>query len=244
MFPNYDNPVPTKINHNKLGYYDAQKKCRCCYIANGNSLLDGSKNTNFFCIPVNLEGFTESDNKAFFKAIENAFNHLINLAASDPIYAKKVSQYADDPFLTGDYKPTDGGITSSKSATIQMTKTSGGQYTLPVVINGVLKLDFYLDPGASDISIPLDVYNTLKRLNSIQDDDGLPPINFKLANGQIAKGKRVVLSSIELGGHRIFNVQATIIDNQNAPCLLGQNVLALFGRYTINNNNGTLFFQR
>ena len=61
MFPNYDNPVPTKINHNKLGYYDAQKKCRCCYIANGNSLLDGSKNTNFFCIPVNLEGFTESD---------------------------------------------------------------------------------------------------------------------------------------------------------------------------------------
>ena len=40
---------------------------------------------------------------------------------------------------------------------------SGGTYGLPVLINKAITLDFVLDSGASDVSIPKDVFGTLVR---------------------------------------------------------------------------------
>ena len=39
----------------------------------------------------------------------------------------------------------------------------GGVYEIPVEINGVITLNFVLDTGASEVSIPADVFLTLYR---------------------------------------------------------------------------------
>jgi hypothetical protein len=48
---------------------------------------------------------------------------------------------------------------------------SGGIYQVPVVINDALKLDFIVDSGASDVSIPADVVFTLIRTGTIKKSD-------------------------------------------------------------------------
>ena len=47
----------------------------------------------------------------------------------------------------------------------------GGVFTVPVSINSVLKLDFILDSGAADVSIPADVVLTLIRTGTISSAD-------------------------------------------------------------------------
>jgi predicted aspartyl protease len=39
---------------------------------------------------------------------------------------------------------------------------SGGTFQVPVIINGALRLDFVIDSGASAVSIPADVVQTLR----------------------------------------------------------------------------------
>jgi hypothetical protein len=48
---------------------------------------------------------------------------------------------------------------------------TGGIYRLPVEVNGVITLQFVLDTGASDVSIPADVALTLYRTGTIRDTD-------------------------------------------------------------------------
>jgi len=42
-------------------------------------------------------------------------------------------------------------------------KLVGGTYVVPVLINGKIPLDFTLDTGATDVSIPEDVYGLAPR---------------------------------------------------------------------------------
>jgi uncharacterized protein YecT (DUF1311 family) len=48
---------------------------------------------------------------------------------------------------------------------------ANGVYKVPVVINGVLPLQFVLDSGAADVSLPADVFSTLRRTGTISDAD-------------------------------------------------------------------------
>lgn len=46
----------------------------------------------------------------------------------------------------------------------------------------------------------------------------------------------------EIGGISLSNVEASVVDNINAPLLLGQTALAKFGRVTIDYNENTIEF--
>ena len=59
----------------------------------------------------------------------------------------------------------------------------GGVYTLPVRINGVITLNFILDSGAAEVSIPVDVVSTLLRTGTIKESDFLPGQVYTLADG-------------------------------------------------------------
>ena len=47
---------------------------------------------------------------------------------------------------------------------------------------------------------------------------------------------------MEIGGRVLNNVQATVVDNIEAPLLLGQSALAQFGRVSIDYNSNTIEF--
>jgi aspartyl protease family protein len=48
---------------------------------------------------------------------------------------------------------------------------------------------------------------------------------------------------VTIGSRTIYNVQASIVDNDRAPLLLGQSALERFGTVTIDYNNNTISLQ-
>ena len=57
------------------------------------------------------------------------------------------------------------------SQTVVTLRKEGGTFVVPVEINGAITLDFTVDSGADHISVPLDVYSTLRRKGTIKDSD-------------------------------------------------------------------------
>jgi aspartyl protease family protein len=127
-----------------------------------------------------------------------------------------------------------------KKVNIVKVKKSNGVYSVPVELNGVLKIDFIFDSGASDVSISPDVAMTLLRTGTIKKEDWLEGAYYKFADGSVAKSKRFKLSSIKVGNKIIRDVTCSISNSIDAPMLLGQSVLSRFGKYTFDNVNQKL----
>lgn len=122
-------------------------------------------------------------------------------------------------------------------------KKKNGVYEIPVVINGVLKLDFIFDAGAADISISPDIALTLIRTGTVKDEDFIGTENYKLADGSIVKSKVFLLKEIQLGDKKVNNMKASISNSLKSPLLLGQSVLNKFGKVTIDYNKGVIVFE-
>jgi aspartyl protease family protein len=122
------------------------------------------------------------------------------------------------------------GYTTSKTEV--KLKKSGGVYEVPVELNGVLKIDFIFDSGASDVSISPDIASTLIKTGTIEESDWLPGAYYRFADGTTAKSMRFILKSIKIGDKVVYNVTCSISNSLDAPMLLGQSVLKKFGKYT------------
>jgi clan AA aspartic protease (TIGR02281 family) len=123
---------------------------------------------------------------------------------------------------------------------IQMTKSPGGTYDIPVELNGVLKISFIFDSGASDVSISPDVALTLMKTGTIKESDFIGTQQYMFANGSTATSQVFILQEIKIGGYVIKKVRASISNSIDAPMLLGQSVLQRLGKFGIDNNNHTL----
>lgn len=176
--------------------------------------------------------------------LRNAFTHLINLASKDSIYNTLDLVADSDPFANPIKKDTlnSNPITTINSNSIPMTKI-GGVYEIPIIINGVMKLNFIFDAGATDVSISPDVALTLIRTGTVTDKDFLGTETYKFADGSIAKSKVLIIKEIQLGNKKVNNIKASISKSINAPLLLGQSVLNKFGKITIDYNRGVIVFQ-
>jgi Sel1 repeat len=62
-------------------------------------------------------------------------------------------------------------------------KKVGGTFVVPIEINGAMTLDFTIDSGAADVSVPLDVFSTLRRQGTIEDADITGRQTYVLADG-------------------------------------------------------------
>lgn len=122
-------------------------------------------------------------------------------------------------------------------------KSTGGVYTLPVELNGVLKIDFIFDSGASDVSITPDVALTLIKAGTIKEQDWLQGAVYKFADGSTAKSKRFKLRSFKIGDRIIKNITCSISNSIDAPMLLGQSVMKQFGKYTFDNKKQVLIIE-
>lgn len=120
---------------------------------------------------------------------------------------------------------------------------SGGVFEVPVIVNEVLKINFILDSGASDVSISPDVALTLLKTGTISQTDWLPGTIYTFADGSSAKSARFTIRSIRLGNRILRNVTCSIAGNIDAPMLLGQSALHKLGSYQIDYRRGTLIFR-
>lgn len=123
---------------------------------------------------------------------------------------------------------------------VEMRK-EGGVYLVPIVVNG-LNLDFIFDTGASSISISAAEATVMARQGKITDDDIVGQAQFSDANGDVSVGTVILLRTVKIGDITLENVEASVVDNIQAPLLLGQTALAKFGKVTIDYNNNTIEF--
>jgi hypothetical protein len=79
-------------------------------------------------------------------------------------------------------KPPSAESTSSASISVPM-RMEGGTYVVPVLINGAITLDFVVDSGAADVSVPADVFSTLIRTGTIRPSDFVGRQTYVLGDG-------------------------------------------------------------
>lgn len=123
---------------------------------------------------------------------------------------------------------------------VRMEK-AGGVYLVPIKVNG-LDLKFIFDTGASSICLSSAEALVMLRQGQITQDDFVGQQQFQDATGDISVGTIIRLHTVEIGGILLKNVEANIVDNIQAPLLLGQTALSKFGKVTINYNNNTIEF--
>lgn len=124
---------------------------------------------------------------------------------------------------------------------IKMETENGVKYVW-VEIND-LKLRFIFDTGASNICISPAEATVLYRQGTLSKEDILNNEYFQDATGKISEGTKINLRTVKVGNIILENVEAIVIDNVNAPLLLGQSVFEKFGKIKIDNVNSEIVFE-
>ena len=124
---------------------------------------------------------------------------------------------------------------------LKMELENGVKYVW-IEINGI-RLRFIFDTGASSICISPAEATVLYRQGTLRKEDILDVEYFQDATGKISEGTKVNLREVRIGDMVLENVQALVVNNVNAPLLLGQTVLERFGSIEIDNLNGEIIFK-
>jgi clan AA aspartic protease (TIGR02281 family) len=129
----------------------------------------------------------------------------------------------------------------SGKTTVKMREENGVRY-IPMKINGQ-ELDFVFDTGASSICISTLEAAILAKNGLLSENDVIGEQGFVDATGRFSVGTKINLKTVKIGDRELNNVEATIIENPGAECLLGQTVLSRFGTYKIDNTKKEIVFE-
>jgi predicted aspartyl protease len=110
---------------------------------------------------------------------------------------------------------------------------------VPVEINGAITLDFAVDSGAGNVTIPADVYYTLVRTGTIKDSDIVGQRTVVLADGSQSKLPTFTIRSLRIGDKIIENVKASVLPLEG-QLLLGQSFLTRFKSWSLDNTRRVL----
>ena len=117
-----------------------------------------------------------------------------------------------------------------------------GTFKIPVRINGVLELQFTVDSGTSDVTIPVDVVTTLIRTGTIRDTDFVGEQTYRLADGSTIRSRTFRLRQLQVGDRTITNVLGSVA-SVNGSLLLGQSFLSRFQRVSFDYGQGVLVLE-
>lgn len=85
-----------------------------------------------------------------------------------------------------------------------------------------------LDTGATDISISVVEYMFLKK-QKLLNDSTLESGQCKIANGDMVKSYTIIINEVEIGGIKVNNIPCVVMEQQDAPLLLGMSALKKLG---------------
>jgi clan AA aspartic protease (TIGR02281 family) len=114
-----------------------------------------------------------------------------------------------------------------------------GTLQVPVVINDKLSLNFTIDSGATDVSIPASVFAALTRSGTVSPQDLLDKRLYKLADGSGEIAQRFRIRSLRVGRLEVRDVIASVGDS-GGLLLLGQSFLSRLKSWSIDNERQTL----
>lgn len=140
--------------------------------------------------------------------------------------------------------PSQGGKRSARS-TISVPYTERGNIKIiPVKLNDV-SMDMIFDTGASGVHISLLELQTLLKNGQFSEADCIGTSLSQIADGSIVKNGLIILREVSITDDIVLtDVEATVALNQDAPLLLGNNVLNEFSSIEIDNEDKTIKFKK
>ena len=137
------------------------------------------------------------------------------------------------PGSTQDHAPSQVGVSLKKE---------GGTFVVPVLINGAITLDFTVDSGAADVSVPADVFSTLARTGTIRDSDIIGEETYVLADGSKSQSVTFTIRSLKVGDRIVENVRGSVAPSRGS-LLLGQSFLERFKSWSVDNTKHVLLLE-
>ena len=140
--------------------------------------------------------------------------------------------------------PSQGGKRSERS-TIKIPYTERGNVKIiPVKLNDV-SMDMIFDTGASGVHISLHELQTLQKNGQFSEADCIGTSLSQIADGSVVENGLIVLRKVAITEDIILtDIEASVSLNQEAPLLLGNNVLDEFSSIVIDNENKTINFKK
>lgn len=166
----------------------------------------------------------------------------MNLIRNTPRFKELLDEY------TKKYEEEIGSVLSYASGMkaenvvmheVPIIKQSSKTYLIKASIND-LPMDFILDTGCSDISISSVESDFMLKNGYLKESDFKGKTRYTNATGEVHTAKEILIREIKLGDLILHNLKASVIPNQKAPLLLGQNVLTKFGKVEIDHKNQML----
>jgi clan AA aspartic protease (TIGR02281 family) len=114
-----------------------------------------------------------------------------------------------------------------------------GTLQVPVVINGKISLNFTIDSGATDVTIPANVFFSLSRQGTVSPQDFLDKRAYQLADGSTEFAQRFRIRSLRVGQLELRDVIASVIPSAGS-LLLGQSFLSRLKSWSIDNEQQVL----
>ena len=165
------------------------------------------------------------------------FTWLDAIQSSSPTRPITPNASASAPTSTSEGQPQSKPVANNAEGVPLLVQ--GGTFVIPVQINGQITLNFTIDSGAADVSIPADVVSTLIRTGTIQKSDFIGQKTYRLADGSTVPSATFVIRSLKVGNHLLENVTGSIASAE-ADLLLGQSFLRRFNSWSIDNKRQVL----
>jgi predicted aspartyl protease len=146
---------------------------------------------------------------------------------------------AQSPVKSPSVNQTERHLTASRIPLVN----EGGTLVAPVIINNAIKLDFTVDSGAADVSIPADVFSTLVRTGTISRTDITGSRKYLNADGESYESRTFIIRSLKVGNVEVSDIEAKVAP-PSAPLLLGQSFLKRFKNWSVDNIAQELILQR
>ena len=129
---------------------------------------------------------------------------------------------------------------SKKALTVQL-EHKDGCYLIPTKVNGI-PMKMVLDTGASNLTISVVEYEFLRKQGLLKDTT-VEECSATIANGDEVKCYSIIISEITIGNIPIKDVECSVMAQENAPILLGMNVLRKLGNFSIDYNKNILIIK-
>ncbi len=189
---------------------------------------------------------------ALRSAFENGYRDFSHLGYDDdmdpvrdlPEYQALVAEYKakHEAFLKEFLADSPVSGEQETVTEIAVKRNPGGTFEIPCDING-LSLRMIFDTGASDVTISSVEANFMLKNGYLSEKDIKGKKYYQIADGQISEGTTITLREVRIGDAVLKNVDASVVNSQRAPLLLGQSAMERFGAITIDNQNNKLIIK-
>jgi hypothetical protein len=155
---------------------------------------------------------------------------------------KQVGEFINGVYAQPSYQIAPSVPTRAGSPFEVILQQRNGVLLVPVLINNTITLDFIIDSGASDVTIPPDVVLALLRTGSLTKADFLGTQTYILADGSRVPSQTFRIRSLKVGDKILENVSGSVASG-NGSSLLGQSFLSRFNSWSIDNTRKVLLLR-